>query len=107
MGELAKRFGERVRQIRALRGYTQAELADRAGISEEWVRRIERGAASPSFASIESIGQALDAEVTVPLGVVADAEPAEKLAAAVRQLDDQERLWLLDVVALLKARPTR
>lgn len=36
-------FGERVRSLRKARGFTQAELADKAGISRAHMNRIEVG----------------------------------------------------------------
>lgn len=55
---LKKRFGRRVRSIRAARGLTQEGLAEKAGLSPEYVSQIERGEASPSFETVSSIASA-------------------------------------------------
>ena len=107
MGELQKGFGDRVRKLRAVRGLTQAELADRTGISVEWVRRIERGAAGPSFETIEALGGALAVEVSVPLGLPTDSSTEQQLVAQLKQLDQAEQKWLLGLVAELVKRPGR
>jgi transcriptional regulator with XRE-family HTH domain len=52
-------FGDCVRAHRAALGWSQPHLADEAGISEVWLRRIERGTASPSFETIEAVAKAL------------------------------------------------
>ena len=107
MGELAKRLGDHVRALRLFRGLTQAELADRASISEEWLRRIERGGASPSFDTIEALAKALDVSVEAPLGVARDAEIGQRLAAASRRLDAAEQGWLIELIELVTRRPAR
>ncbi|MFN2582827.1 MAG: helix-turn-helix domain-containing protein [Candidatus Dormibacteria bacterium] len=43
MGGVGASFGDEVRTLRAQRGLTQAELAERAGISERTVSDVERG----------------------------------------------------------------
>ena len=53
-------------QIVALRekaGITQVELAERTGISQADISRIERGATSPTAKTLQRIAGALDAEV--------------------------------------------
>ncbi len=53
-------------QIVALResaGLTQVELAERTGISQADISRIERGATSPTAKTLQRIADALGAEV--------------------------------------------
>ncbi|MEL7700056.1 MULTISPECIES: helix-turn-helix domain-containing protein [Citromicrobium] len=59
MATLAREFGNGVRVRRKARGLTQAKLGEAAGLSEEWLRRIERGAGTPSFDAIEALSEAL------------------------------------------------
>ncbi|WP_416208852.1 helix-turn-helix domain-containing protein [Chloroflexus sp.] len=59
---LRRLFGRRVRSLRRLRDLTQEDLADRTGLSAEYISRIERGLASPSFESIASIAKVLSVE---------------------------------------------
>lgn len=57
-----KAFGQRVRFLRKLEGITQAQLAERAGLSLEHLNKLERGAAAPSFKAICSLARALATE---------------------------------------------
>jgi transcriptional regulator with XRE-family HTH domain len=41
--------GERIRTARQERGWTQVELADAAGLSSNYVARLERGELGPSL----------------------------------------------------------
>ncbi len=68
MGQLAQTFGKQIKALRAERGLTQAQLADLSGISEEWVRRIERGEGSPSLDTIEMLAQSLGVAVAALFG---------------------------------------
>ena len=48
----------RLREMRAERGWTQDELARRAGLSKSYLSRIEDGERQPSLASLLSLAQA-------------------------------------------------
>ncbi|MGE4538466.1 MAG: PAS domain S-box protein [Desulfovibrio sp.] len=58
----ATAFGRRLRHLRRLAGLTQAALAGRSGVSLEHLNKIERGAAAPSLAAVESLQLALGVE---------------------------------------------
>lgn len=47
--EFALLVGERIRLARQERGWTQVELAEAAGLSSNYVARLERGELSPSL----------------------------------------------------------
>lgn len=66
-------IGSRLRSLRMERGLTQAELADRAGVSVDLVSKIERDAKeSMSWQSMTKLARALD----VDPGVIAGKKPA-------------------------------
>ena len=52
-------FGRRVRSLRKLRDLTQEELAEEALFSSEYVSKLERGLASPSFEAIARLADSL------------------------------------------------
>jgi len=85
--------GELVRRTRRERGLDQAELARRAGTTQTYVSRIERGAVSPSVRTLErllhAMGRRLVAE-TAPLspGNVA----VSQLRADLRDLTAAQRV---------------
>jgi transcriptional regulator with XRE-family HTH domain len=53
-------FGERVRELRLERDLTQEELAEATSLSVEYVSKIERGLASPSFSVIARLIEVLE-----------------------------------------------
>jgi transcriptional regulator with XRE-family HTH domain len=53
-------MGKTVRQIRRAKGLSQAELAKRAGLSREYVNKIEAGKYDPPLSTINALAKALD-----------------------------------------------
>jgi len=60
MSDLAKQLGKRVYLFRKRNGLTQAALAEKVKISNEFMSGIERGAKLPSLFTLEKIAQALE-----------------------------------------------
>ena len=63
MTTLRKKFGKRLRQIRRYKDLTQEQLAERVGVSVEFIGYIERGQSAPSFETLEKIAEVLEVEV--------------------------------------------
>jgi len=57
--DLRTLFGRRVRELRKERGFSQEELAHRAGLHVTYVGGIERGERNPALANIGRIATAL------------------------------------------------
>ena len=49
--------------LREKHGLTQAQLAERCGVDQGDISRIERGSTSPTARTLQRIAQALDADV--------------------------------------------
>ena len=59
MSDLAKQLGRRVHLFRKQNGLTQAALAEKVKISNEFMSGIERGAKLPSLLTLEKLAVAL------------------------------------------------
>lgn len=59
-GSVRRRFGDHIRDLRKARSLTQEALAERASLSVDAVRRIERGAFSPSLETVRKLALGLD-----------------------------------------------
>ncbi len=55
-------IGERLRKQRTLRALTQAELAERAGVTTATVARIERGEIEPRMTTLRKLAQGLEVD---------------------------------------------
>jgi len=54
-GSLRKLLGQRIRQLRKARGWTQQEVAERAGLDYKYVGAIERGERNITLDNVEKI----------------------------------------------------
>lgn len=63
-----REFGARIKQLREDQSMTQAELAERAGLSRIYVQKLEAGdRISPSLPALERIARALNAQLHIEL----------------------------------------
>jgi transcriptional regulator with XRE-family HTH domain len=56
---LRKKFGHRLRQIRAERRMTQERFAEVLDVSVDFLSMVERGISAPSFETLEKISKRL------------------------------------------------
>ena len=57
-------LGEKLREIRAMRGLQQQELAAKAGLTSSLISQVERDRLSPSIATLRKLAQVLDVPVS-------------------------------------------
>ncbi len=57
-------IGRKIKELRAMNGLTQAELADRAELSKGFISQIEANHTSPSISTLEDILQCLGVTVS-------------------------------------------
>jgi DNA-binding XRE family transcriptional regulator len=53
-------IGKKVKEYRERKGLTQAELADKGGLQQSQISRLEAGEHSPSFKTLDKIAKALE-----------------------------------------------
>jgi DNA-binding XRE family transcriptional regulator len=58
------RLGERIRRFRQRSGWTQADLAKRAGMGRVTLSRLESGVHSPRYRTLVSLAKALEVSIT-------------------------------------------
>lgn len=63
ISQLREKFGLKVRFLRTARSLTQEQLAERAGISVDFLSLIERGKNAPSFENLDELADALEVSV--------------------------------------------
>ncbi len=61
---LGRGFGRFVRLLRKGRGQTQEQLAERAGLAADTIRRLESGSFSPSLDTLVKLGAGLRLELS-------------------------------------------
>jgi ribosome-binding protein aMBF1 (putative translation factor) len=71
--ELAHDLGQLVYDRRTALGLSQAELAERCGMKQPQISRIEAGGTVPTIPLLRRLARALDAELTINLTPHSDA----------------------------------
>lgn len=78
--------GEAIRRSRQEHGWTQAFLAEQAGLSPNYIARLERGELGPSLFVANRICTALTIELEVLVSTPAGAAPSKKTTARRRAI---------------------
>ncbi len=84
---------QRIRELRAERGFTQEQLCERAGISVDAVSRIEGGSRVPTLETIERLAKAFS------------VSPAAFLEKAPACSEPRQPLPLRRILSLLEGQP--
>ena len=75
-------LGTRIRARRKALGLTLTEVAERAGLSQQYVSNLEKGHRNPSLAALRSIATALRQTMTDLIGQDTDTMNVDLLATA-------------------------
>lgn len=91
-----------VRQMRSHASLSQRALARRAGTSQPAIARYERGAAVPSWETLERIAAACGRQLKIEIAIAPDPHDVE-LAQTLLELTPLERLRSLSGFVRLRA----
>lgn len=92
---------ERLAELRRLRGYERTELAKRAGVSRDVIRKIETRETSPNLDTIHALTQALRVSLAEFFTTPTGTQEEQAIAQLAAYLADKryEHIRLLDQVA--------
>ena len=85
-------FGERLRTLRARRGYTRKTVALLADVSERYLANLEHGTGNPSLLIIDQLARALQCPVAELLGDVTASSPEWLLIRELLEHRDESEL---------------
>ena len=86
-------IGDRIRILREKSGYTQNSLADKAGVSQTHLRRVELGQADITVGHLQLVCDALDISVRDFFNI---NEEAEELSIAMANLTPKQKRLLIE-----------
>lgn len=87
--EIVGRFAARLKEVRTARGMTQAELAQKAKVTANYIGRLENAGAAPGIDLVERLATALGTTTTDLLPTTAPADPQVVLREQARRLLDR------------------
>jgi transcriptional regulator with XRE-family HTH domain len=62
------KIGDKLKEVRTRRLLTQVQLADKSGVNQVTIARIERNKVDPRFSTIRRLAEALDVDPTKLVG---------------------------------------
>ncbi|MFB1487752.1 MULTISPECIES: helix-turn-helix transcriptional regulator [unclassified Thiocapsa] len=60
---MSNTLARNLRKLRVSAGLSQDDLAERTGLSQTWISRLESGGANPTIETLSSIAEALEIRV--------------------------------------------
>lgn len=104
-----KYIGQQIRRARNARNMTQAQLAEKVNLAQNYVGMIERGAGKPDLPTLIDIAEVLGVNFDYLMGRCAnrecnsDCQEYEKqIISIVKTLNKQQMLFLLDIIELMQ-----
>ena len=91
-------IGDRIRWLREKSGYTQNALAERAGVSQTHLRRVELGQADITIGHLQLVCDALGITVS---DFFNENSNTEELSVALSNLTPKQRSLLIDFLRSL------
>lgn len=103
--DLVKQIGNAIAKRRRMAGLTQAEIAERLGISNDAISRMERGSIMPTVLRLIQFAEIFHCEASDLLTESSTLLPdqSKRLAALLAKLDDRERETLLGIIESMVA----
>ncbi|VVP61218.1 hypothetical protein PS870_06293 [Pseudomonas fluorescens] len=106
MTNLAGRVGQAIAKQRSRSGLTQEEVAERLGVGNEAVSRIERGIVMPNIERLLELAGIFDcaaAELLTEVSPLPD-DQATRISRLLMELDQQDRQFIVELVERLAER---
>ena len=104
--KLAKRFGERLRQLRRGAGMSQLDLGVATGVSTPFISGLERGVRQPSLQSLMKLAGGLGVTLEdlvrgLDGGAAANDDEVTRVVQVMRAMNRSEARQAIDVVEAL------
>jgi transcriptional regulator with XRE-family HTH domain len=105
--KVGPRLGTHLRARREARGLTQAQLAERVGVSENYLSAVERGVKVPTLETLEQLAKGVGVEPGDLLGLSAREAWLEELLAVAQGVPKPLRPVALDVLRAIAGTRSR
>lgn len=95
------RIGKQLREIRTASKLTQAQVAEKTGLTDGMVSHIEKGIRNPTLETLEKIATASGGRLELNVIAMEADSPVGKLMDMASGLDDKDLEVLMQVAELL------
>ncbi len=109
---MASEVGRRMRELRRLRGLSQEELAERAGLTLEAISRAERGRSEITISSLVQVCEAMGLHLSEffarhapPAAAAPQSRAAARLLSLIEDVPDAELRRVLAIMKLVLQPP--
>lgn len=103
MNSIHYEIGNRIRQLRNRKGFSQEKLAELSNLNTSYIGQIERGEKNPSVDTVYSIANALDIDISQLFKNISpsnDNSYAQKIYSIMLNLDEKHSKYLLELALL-------
>lgn len=87
----------KIRELRKARGWTQEQLADKAGVSRSYLTEIETGAKTVNMRRLDAIAIALGVETPALIDIDTSDPDVQELVANFKSLPPEDQKTFLDL----------
>ena len=97
-----EQIGIRISNARKVMGLTQAELAERIGVSEKYLSRIENGNQVPSITIVARICEVLQISADKLLSLPQSTYSSNEIENAITDFSTEEKKQIIEVIKIIK-----
>lgn len=101
MADTSKQLGQRIRELRKLKGLTQEQLGDSSGVGSKYISQVERTGANVTLALAENIAAGLHVDLKDLFDFDHKAEEKklrDELTAMIQEADGEQLQTLHRVI---------
>jgi transcriptional regulator with XRE-family HTH domain len=102
--EIIKMMGERLKTIRAQKGFTQLEIAEKTGITANYLSNIERGLENPTINTIIGLANSLEVDmgdIFYSLQIESPQERKKRIRKFINMADDEQLKLMEKILSIL------
>ena len=97
-------IGNRIRQLRTKKGFSQEKLAELSNLNTSYIGQIERGEKNPSVDTVYNIAKALEVDLSFLFKNISDSENnnpyPHKVYSLMLAMDEKHSKYLFDLATL-------
>lgn len=95
-------LGDKVKEARVIKGYTQEELGEKIDSTGSYIGQIERGERNASMAKIIKIAEVLDIGIDYLVGHIEMNTIDEDIAEELKNATNKQKEMIMQIIKVIK-----